>query len=174
MRLNEGCFRCELLQGTKKGLKLQMVPGNHVRPTSNRLKESMFQILGPYFAGGVALDLFAGSGQLGLEALSRGMDQVIFVDIRVKSIQTIRQNIALLEMESKTNVIKNGCISYACRFLAKKSKHVIIFFRSSLSVEKLILPVLTGDFRRTSSISYGEGNCRTLNNETIPKKVGKL
>ena len=78
MRLNEGCFRCELLQGSKKGSKLKMVPGNHVRPTSDRVKESMFQILGPYFSGGIALDLFAGSGQLGLEALSRGMDYVYF------------------------------------------------------------------------------------------------
>ncbi len=70
-----------------------MVPGKHVRPTSDRVKESLFNVLGPYFDGGKVLDLFAGTGNLGLEALSRGMEQAVFVDSSYQSIQTVQQNI---------------------------------------------------------------------------------
>ncbi len=162
-----------IIAGIKKGLKLKMVPGNHVRPTSDRVKESMFQILGPYFSGGIALDLFAGSGQLGLEALSRGMDQVFFVDNSAKSIQTIRQNIALLGLESKANVLKMDAF-YACRFLAKKKQTFDYLFLDPPYHQKLILPVLQAISEERLVSPMGRVIVELSNNETIPVKVGKL
>ena len=57
-----------VISGSRKGKHLKAVPGNQTRPTTDKVKESMFNMVGPYFDGGVGLDLFAGSGGLGIEA----------------------------------------------------------------------------------------------------------
>ncbi|OAU79863.1 SAM-dependent methyltransferase, partial [Lacticaseibacillus rhamnosus] len=62
-----------VISGTFRGLRLNAVPGNQTRPTADKVKESMFNMLGPYFDGGHALDLYAGTGALGIEAVSRGL-----------------------------------------------------------------------------------------------------
>ena len=58
-----------VISGTRKGLPLKAVPGSGTRPTTDKVKESIFNMIGPYFEGGLAVDLFAGSGGLGIEAL---------------------------------------------------------------------------------------------------------
>ena len=75
-----------VVSGNYKGKGLKAVPGNSTRPTTDKVKEAMFNMIGPYFDGGIGLDLFAGSGGLGIEALSRGLDKVIFVDRDAKSL----------------------------------------------------------------------------------------
>ncbi len=75
-----------VVSGSCKGKALQAVPGNSTRPTTDKVKEAMFNMIGPYFEGGIGLDLFAGSGGLGIEALSRGLDKMIFVDRDGKAI----------------------------------------------------------------------------------------
>lgn len=82
-----------VVSGTLKGRTLKAVPGNTTRPTTDKVKESIFNMIGPYYDGGLALDLFGGSGGLGIEAISRGMDKVIFVDRDKFAITTIHQNI---------------------------------------------------------------------------------
>ena len=69
-----------VVSGICKGRPLKAVPGNTTRPTTDKVKEALFNMIGPYFNGGIGLDLFAGSGGLGIEALSRGLDKVIFID----------------------------------------------------------------------------------------------
>jgi 16S rRNA (guanine(966)-N(2))-methyltransferase RsmD len=71
------------------------------------VKESIFNIVGPYFNGGVGLDLFAGSGGLGIEAISRGLEKVIFVDRDFKAIQTIKSNIQTCGFEDFCEVYRN-------------------------------------------------------------------
>ena len=66
-----------VVSGKCKGHPLKAVPGNTTRPTTDKVKESIFNMIGPYFDGGIALDLFGGSGGLGIEALSRGIDKAI-------------------------------------------------------------------------------------------------
>lgn len=61
-----------IISGEYRGRRLKAVPGMKTRPTTDKVKEAMFNIIGPYFAGGVALDLFAGSGGLSIEGVSRG------------------------------------------------------------------------------------------------------
>ena len=77
-----------VIAGERKGMPLKAVNGNTTRPTTDKVKESLFNILGPFFNGGVVLDLFAGSGGLGIEALSRGMDQAIFIEKDGKASKT--------------------------------------------------------------------------------------
>lgn len=96
-----------VVSGICKGRPLKAVPGTSTRPTTDKVKEAIFNMIGPYFDGGMALDLFAGSGALGLEALSRGLDRAIFVDRDMRAIQTIRANIQACELEDKAEVFRN-------------------------------------------------------------------
>ncbi|WP_080846592.1 16S rRNA (guanine(966)-N(2))-methyltransferase RsmD [Cytobacillus gottheilii] len=96
-----------VVSGSQKGRSLKPVPGNTTRPTTDKVKEALFNMIGPYFEGGLCLDLFAGSGGLGIEALSRGVDKVIFVDRDRMAIQTIHDNIAASGFTEQSEVYRN-------------------------------------------------------------------
>lgn len=96
-----------VIAGETKGCLLQAVPGRSTRPTSDKVKEAIFNMIGPFFQGGLGLDLYAGSGALGIEALSRGLDKVIFVDRDYRAIQTIKKNLQKCELEMKAEVYRN-------------------------------------------------------------------
>lgn len=96
-----------VVSGICKGRPLKAVPGNTTRPTTDKVKEALFNMIGPYFDGGIGLDLFAGSGGLGIEALSRGLDKVIFIDREAKAIHVIQENIRACKFEEKTEVFRN-------------------------------------------------------------------
>ena len=85
-----------------------MPRGMRVRPTSDRVRESVFSILGDRVEGAKVLDLFAGAGALGLEALSRGAETAVFVDSHPDSLAVIRRNIQTLGMEESTRVIRRN------------------------------------------------------------------
>ncbi|MGM8364242.1 16S rRNA (guanine(966)-N(2))-methyltransferase RsmD [Virgibacillus sp. W0181] len=93
-----------IIAGNLKGRQVKPVPGKQTRPTSDKVKEAVFQIIGPFFEGGECLDLFAGSGSLGIESISRGMDKAIFIDKNPKAIHTINKNRKDLEIEQQTEV----------------------------------------------------------------------
>jgi len=95
-----------VIAGSLKGRRLEAVPGSATRPTTDKIKEAVFQIMGPFFEGGSCLDLFAGSGSLGIEALSRGMERAVFVDKSQKAVQVIRQNLAALTVEDQAEVFR--------------------------------------------------------------------
>lgn len=96
-----------VISGSQKGRQLKAVPGKNTRPTTDKVKESVFNIIGPYFDGGLGLDLFAGSGGLGIEGISRGLDKVLFIDSDYKAIRTIKENIKLCGFEAKAEIYKN-------------------------------------------------------------------
>lgn len=97
-----------VIAGDFGGRRLKAVPGTNTRPTTDKVKESMFNIIGPYFNGGTALDLFAGTGGLGIEALSRGIDRAVFVDKDFKALSTIRENLTALGLQKdRAEVQKN-------------------------------------------------------------------
>lgn len=96
-----------VISGSKKGRPLQAVPGKSTRPTVDKVKESIFSMIGPYFDGGVLLDLYAGTGGLGIEALSRGMDKAIFVDTDKKAIEVIKHNLEKTDLADCAEVYKN-------------------------------------------------------------------
>lgn len=90
-----------VVSGSAKGRPLKSVPGSGTRPTTDKVKEAVFSMIGPYFEGGAVLDLFAGTGGLGIEALSRGMESAVFVDMEPKSIDTIRANLKATNLEQE-------------------------------------------------------------------------
>lgn len=96
-----------VVSGKCKGMPLKAVSGKTTRPTTDKIKEAVFNIIGPYFNGGIGLDLFAGSGGLGIEALSRGLDRMIFVDRDKNAIQTIYENIHKCGLEQYAEVYRN-------------------------------------------------------------------
>jgi 16S rRNA (guanine(966)-N(2))-methyltransferase RsmD len=99
-----------VIAGELKGRKLASVPGNKTRPTADKVKESVFNMIGPFFSGGVALDLFAGTGALGIEALSRGMDKAVFIDADAKAVAVIKRNLQMLGLFARSEVHRNDAL----------------------------------------------------------------
>ena len=89
-----------VVAGRFGGRRLQAPPGSATRPTSDRVRESLFAVLGDRVTGARVLDLFAGSGALGIEALSRGAVEATFVDSSPAAIRAIRGNLAALGIEA--------------------------------------------------------------------------
>jgi 16S rRNA (guanine(966)-N(2))-methyltransferase RsmD len=96
-----------VITGTARGRRLRTVPGRSTRPTSDRVKEALFAILGSRIslADTRLLDLFAGSGALGIEALSRGAGQVIFVEHNGASRRVLEQNLANCGFEERAEIL---------------------------------------------------------------------
>ena len=83
----------QVITGKFRGRKLKSVPTSETRPTLGRVKESIFDIINQYISDSVVLDLFAGSGAIGIECISRGAKQVVFVDNQKESLNTIKINL---------------------------------------------------------------------------------
>ncbi len=83
-----------VIAGLAKGRRLRSVPGDSTRPITDRVKESLFNILGADVEGSAWLDLFAGTGSVGIEALSRGASFVRFIDLDRLAVQTVKANLA--------------------------------------------------------------------------------
>lgn len=96
-----------VISGTAKGRPLKSVPGKGTRPTTDKVKEALFSMIGPYFEGGTALDLYAGTGGLGIEALSRGMEAAVFVDMEQNALDTVRANLKAAKVEAQAEVYRN-------------------------------------------------------------------
>ena len=116
-----------IIAGKYKGRRLRAFKGQRIRPTSDRVREALFSILGDKVRGSLVLDLFAGSGGLGLEALSRGADKVVFVEKASSAREIIRDNITALSAESSCEVIP-GDYRNALRSLGNKNVSFDIIF----------------------------------------------
>lgn len=99
-----------VVAGERKGMPLKAINGNTTRPTTDKVKESIFSIIGPFFEGGIALDLFAGSGGLGLEALSRGADRAIFVEKDGRAFQVLQENIKKCRYEDCAELFRTDAL----------------------------------------------------------------
>ncbi|MEP6984219.1 MAG: 16S rRNA (guanine(966)-N(2))-methyltransferase RsmD [Chloroflexota bacterium] len=93
-----------VIAGTAKGRKLKLVPGDSTRPIMDKVKEALFNIIGRNIYGAVFLDLFAGTGSVGIEALSRGAAKAVFVDLERNAIQTIQDNLTATKFSEKAVV----------------------------------------------------------------------
>ena len=96
-----------VVAGDRKGMPLKAISGNTTRPTTDKVKESIFNMIGPFFDGGIALDLFGGSGGLGIECLSRGAEHAIFIEKDSKAFQTLQENIKKCRYEDCTELFRN-------------------------------------------------------------------
>jgi 16S rRNA (guanine(966)-N(2))-methyltransferase RsmD len=89
-----------IVAGQYRGLHLRTLKGGNLRPTSDQLRETLFDVLGPSIEGAAFLDAYAGTGAVGIEALSRGARDVVFIEHHRAASQLIRQNLAALEIDS--------------------------------------------------------------------------
>ncbi len=94
-----------IIAGEAKGRKLTTPKNQDVRPTVDRVKESIFNLISPYINDSVVVDLFAGTGSLGLEAISRGAAKVYFIDNSLSSISILKKNINITGFSEKSRII---------------------------------------------------------------------
>jgi len=95
-----------VIGGKYKSRRLSAPPGQKTRPTSDRLRETLFNVVAPRVPGSVWLDLFAGTGAIGIEALSRGARMAYFVESSARATRTIRANLAALEIQEGYEIIE--------------------------------------------------------------------
>ena len=93
-----------VIAGTARGRKLKLVPGDTTRPIMDRVKEALFSILGRFVIDADVLDLFAGTGSVGIEALSRGARHCIFQDLERRAIDTINANVEMCGFSDRATV----------------------------------------------------------------------
>lgn len=115
-----------IIAGSKRRLPLKTLQGRDVRPTTDRIKETLFNMIQIELAGSCFLDLFAGSGQIGLEAVSRGARYAVFVEHSKKAAECIRENINFTKSEQECLLLQKDVIS-ALRSLEGKHTFDIIF-----------------------------------------------
>ena len=101
-----------IITGSAKGRRLIAPEGTDVRPTTERVKEALFSIIQFEIEGRRVLDLFAGTGQLGLEALSRGAAFALFVDQDKRSVEIVKKNVALTGFSAVSEVVQREAVSY--------------------------------------------------------------
>ncbi len=101
-----------VISGLRKGHRLKSPQGTKVRPTEDRVKESLFNILGPISSDAVVLDCFAGSGSIGIEFLSRGASKAYFTDIYIKSISCIKENLEHTKFIDQSEIERIDCIKF--------------------------------------------------------------
>lgn len=98
--------KLRVIAGSAKGRRLKMVPGTGTRPVGDRVKESLFNILGRGVPGSHFLDLFAGTGSVGIEALSRGAAYARFIEKNWRAVSTIEENLQLTGLIERADVIR--------------------------------------------------------------------
>ena len=123
-----------VITGKARGVQLKTPDGMNTRPTTDRVKEALFSIIHFDIPGSSVLDLFAGTGQLGIEALSRGASDAVFVDVREDSCRLIKENLKRTKLQDQAHVVKAEYTQYLrnCR-----QKFGIIFLDPPYSEEFL-------------------------------------
>lgn len=157
-----------IITGTARGRKLRTLEGNDVRPTTDKVKEAMFSAVQFQIPGATVLDLFGGSGQLGLEALSRGAEKAVFVDKSKASINVITENIGSTEFTDRSRVVfmdsvdflKTDCGMFDLAFLDPPYSRGIL---------EQVLPLLESHMNEGGRII-----CEHEQRLELPEKIGSL
>lgn len=157
-----------IISGTRRGKKLVAPAGMDVRPTADRVKEALFNILQFSLEGKRFLDLFAGSGQIGLEALSRGAAQAVFVDFSPVSLRAAERNLAATGFSEKARLVRAD----ACAFLRNTPEAFDLAFLDPPYRKGLLeqaLPLLEGVV-----VPGGLAVCEHPKEEDLPEEAGAL
>lgn len=131
-----------VISGTRRGHKLKVPKGIDVRPTEDRIKESLFNILKNIKNDGIALDLFGGSGSIGIEFLSRGAKKCYFVDISPQSISIIEENLIHTKLMDKAIILKKDGIKAVEYFSRENLKFDYIYIDPPFKEHNLLIRVL--------------------------------
>lgn len=121
-----------VITGTARGLRLRELEGMETRPTADRVKEGLFNILQFDIEGRRVLDLFAGTGQLGIEALSRGAQSAVFVDQRRDAVELVKENLKHTKLQDNARVVCGDAASFLS---STKERFDIIFLDPPYAAE---------------------------------------
>ena len=113
-----------VITGKARGVQLKTPDGMQTRPTTDRVKEALFSIINFEIPGAKVLDLFGGTGQLGIEALSRGAKSAVFVDARDDACKLIKENLRRTKLEQDGSVVRSDYLDYLKRC---REQYSIIF-----------------------------------------------
>ena len=116
-----------VISGLARGHALSAPKGEATRPTADRMKEDIFNIITPLLSGAYFLDLYSGSGSIGIEALSRGADSAVFVDISAEAVSVIKTNLRKTRFEAKAEILHMSTANALKQLAAKNKKFSIIF-----------------------------------------------
>ena len=141
MKILLGGLGVRVISGSARGLKLNTPGDDRVRPTSDRVKESMFNIVQDWVYDSQVLDLFAGSGALGIEALSRGASQAVFCDNSLDSIKIIKSNIEKARVVDRSQIV-SGDFKRCLRDMEAKNQSFDMIFVDPPYYEGLFEEVL--------------------------------
>ena len=134
-----------VIAGKAKSLKLKTIDGISTRPTTDRIKETLFNIINQYIYDCMFLDLFSGSGAIGIEALSRGARKAYFIENNNKAVSCIKENINHTNLDAESVVIKNDVISGLCSIDLKGECFDVVFMDPpyNMQLEKQVLNFLS-------------------------------
>ncbi|MBP5249152.1 MAG: 16S rRNA (guanine(966)-N(2))-methyltransferase RsmD [Lachnospiraceae bacterium] len=135
-----------VIAGEKRHLLLKCLPGDKVRPTTDITKETLFNILNPYIPGCSFLDLFSGTGAIGIEAMSRGAEKVVFVDNARDSLSCIKDNLKHTGLIDDARIIANDAVSAVVILEGEGKAFDVIFMDPPYDneLEKRVLERLSG------------------------------
>lgn len=162
-----------VVSGSCKGRPLKAVPGTGTRPTTDKVKESIFNMIGPYFEGGTALDLYAGSGGLGIEALSRGMEKAVFIDRDIKAHQTILTNLEACRFTGQAEVYRNDSERALKALLKRELTFSLILLDPPYKKQRLtelLEKIDRGDLLEQDGVIV----CEHASDITLPEAAGRL
>lgn len=114
-----------VIAGSARSLKLKTPEGMDTRPTTDRIKETLFNIIGPTVYDSIFLDLFSGSGGIGIEALSRGAKEAVFVENNPKAMRCIKDNLRFTRLEPKATTITSDVMNALYRLEGEKIFDII-------------------------------------------------
>jgi len=168
-----------IIAGKFRGRNLKSPPSLEVRPTSDRLRETLFNIIAPRIAGVRFLDLCAGSGAVGIEAISRGATHATFVDSSRAMCALIKSNLELCRIErSESDVIQSEALDYLRRFVSKQPDSGkpwdIVFFDPPYATEHSLILDFFG--ARSSSLLNAKGLMIAEHHHktNLPEETGSL
>lgn len=157
-----------VISGDARGTRLVTLEGEDTRPTIERVKEAMFSAIQFGLPGATVLDLYAGSGQLGIEALSRGASIAIFVDENPEATKLVIQNLKAAKLFEKSKVLTQTAESYL-RYATGQFDYVFLDPPYGKNIPEKTLPQLANLVAEN-----GEVFCETEQTATLPKEVNGL
>jgi len=157
-----------IITGTARGRKLRTLEGNDVRPTTDKVKEAMFSAVQFQIPGATVLDLFGGSGQLGLEALSRGAEKAVFVDKSKASVNVITENIESTEFTDRSRVVFMDSVDF---LKSDRGMYDLAFLDPPYGkgILEQVLPLLESHMNEGGRII-----CEHEQRLELPEKIGSL
>ncbi|MCX5780680.1 MAG: 16S rRNA (guanine(966)-N(2))-methyltransferase RsmD [Firmicutes bacterium] len=131
-----------VISGSAKGRKLKAPPGLNTRPITDMIKGALFNVWGTRVAGCTLLDLFAGSGSVGIEALSRGAQKVVFVDNSRAAVQVIKENLSNCRFDQTFTIYPNDVMSILMRLNRQGDRFDLVYIDPPFTIEKICEEVM--------------------------------